>query len=402
MTNKSPPIYAVIGGIAAFIIVMGIGRFAYTPILPHLQDAVRLTDEMAGYLASANYFGYLLGALMAGISQWKKGKTFNLRFYLVINILATIAMGLTDHYLLWFFFRFMSGLTSGLVFVLASSIVLDVLALTNHSTWSGIFYSGVGIGILISGLMVPVLDHYFSWRGSWLGLGAFSIFIGVLPFLWLKENTSTEIKHSIITSTQISRNQGILPWLIASYGCEGMGYSVSGTFLVALVQGIPSLSHIPSISWVFVGIAAIPSCMIWALVAKKYCNLTALQFAFFAQIVGVILPAVLINSYGALIGSILFGATFMGITTLVVSEGRKIAPNRSSKVIGYLTCVYGIGQMIGPSVAGILIAKSGNYHSSLFFAASVLVCGMLLLAVGQVKAARSDKVINRKQHYLLK
>jgi predicted MFS family arabinose efflux permease len=401
MINQSSPIYVVVGGVAALIIVMGIGRFAYTPILPHFQDAVHLTDVMAGYLASVNYLGYLLGALLSGISQWKKGKIFYLRFYLVINILTTITMGLTDYYLLWFFFRFISGLTSGLVFVLASSIILDVLALTNQSLWSGMFYSGVGIGILITGLIVPVLDHYFSWRGAWIGLGILSIFIGVLTFLWLKENSSIKIKYpsSILSRPQTSRKQRILPWLIASYGCEGMGYSVSGTFLVTLVQRIPSLSHIPALSWVFVGVAAIPSCMIWALVAKKYSNLVALQIAFFTQIVGVILPMIFFNSYGALIGSLLFGATFMGITTLAVSEGRTIAPNQSSKVIGYLTFVYGIGQMIGPSVAGILIAKSGNYNSSLIFAASVLVCGMLLLGVGQMKDSRTNKVINRKYSY---
>jgi predicted MFS family arabinose efflux permease len=178
--------------------------------------------------------------------------------------------------------------------------------------------------------------------------------------------------------------------LSAYYGCEGMGDSVSGTFLVALVQNVPSLSHIPALSWMFVGIAAIPSCVIWALVAKKYSNLPALQIAFFTQIVGVILPVIFFNSYGALIGALLFGATFMGITTLAVSEGRRIAPHQSSKVIGYLTCVYGIGQMIGPSVAGILIAKSGNYHSSLLFAASVLVGGMLFLGIGQIRVARTN------------
>lgn len=376
----------MIGGIAALVIVMGIGRFAYTPILPYLQDAVRLPDDIAGYLASINYLGYLLGALLAGISKWKKRKIFYLRFYVILNILTTMTMGLTDYYLLWFFFRFISGFTSGLVFVLASSMILDALALSKKLHWSGMFYSGVGLGIFITGLMVPVFNHFFSWGGAWIGLGIFSVFISVFTFLWLKEN-SAKITHPplIVSRTQPVHKQKVLPWLIASYGCEGMGYSVSGTFLVALVQDIPSLKHFPALSWVFVGAAAIPSCILWALVAKKYGNLLTLQIAFFVQMVGVILPAVFMNSYGALIGALLFGATFMGITTLAVSEGRMTTPNKSSKVIGHLTFVYGIGQMIGPSIAGILIANSGNYHTSLMFAACVLVFGMLLLGIGQIK-----------------
>jgi len=395
MINKSSPINVVMGGMAALIVVMGIGRFAYTPILPDFQKAVRLSDVMAGFLASVNYLGYLLGALGAGFSKWKNGKTFYLRSFLVINILATLAMGLTEHDWLWCFFRFISGLTSGIVFVLASSMVLDVLAAAKPSLWSGVYYSGVGIGIFLTGLIVPVLEHHFSWRGAWIGLGLLSLFIGIFPFLWLKEHASPGKPSPSSPRPRSARKRRMLPWLIASYGCEGMGYSVSATFLVALVQKIPSLGHHPALSWVFVGVAAIPSCIVWALAAKTFRHLVALQLAFFTQIVGVILPVFFFNSYGALIGALLFGATFMGITTLAVSEGRNLAPHQSSQAIGYLTGVYGIGQMIGPAVAGVLIAKSGNYHSSLIFATAVLVCGMLLLGAGQIITANSkDRIVD--------
>ncbi len=390
MNRKNKPLFVLVGGMSALAIVMGIGRFAYTPILPYLQDFVHLSSGTAGYLASSNYLGYLLGALFAGIFRWKGGKTFPLRIFLALNILTTVAMGLTDHLPLWFILRFLSGLSSGVVFVLASSLTLDVLARAGKPVWAGSFYSGVGIGIFFTGLLVPWLNHYFGWQGTWIGVGLLSFFLSPFTIGWLREDLSPQREGPPPDrlSTSLPGKNKILPWLVAAYGCEGMGYIVSGTFLVALVREIPSLNHDPALSWVIVGLAAIPSSVLLAQAAAKWGDLNVLQTAYFLQMIGVILPTLLYNSYGALAGSLLFGGTFMGITTLAVSAGRRMASRESSKVIGLLTFVYGVGQMAGPSLAGFFITGTGNYTSSLLFAAVVLGCGMLFLGAGQIKASK--------------
>ncbi|WP_194841357.1 YbfB/YjiJ family MFS transporter [Salinibacillus xinjiangensis] len=398
MSHKSNTLLPVIGGISALCIVMGIGRFAYTPILPLMQEATELNDAMAGNLASSNYLGYLLGALAGGMVKWGKGKGFYIQLYLLINILTTFLMGLTSLFWLWFIFRFISGLTSGFVFVLASSIVLDHLARSKRSTWSGLFYSGVGIGIFITGFMVPVFDQFFNWQGSWIGLGLISLMIGVFSMLWLREPQSS-FKQSKQPTASSKGQKVLLPWLIAAYGCEGCGYIISGTFLVALVKDIPALSSYPSLSWIFVGVAAIPSCIIWAHLAQKWGKLLTLQIAFVMQMIGVLFPILFFNAYGALIGALLFGLTFMGITTLCVLTARQIFPEQSSKVIGYLTCIYGIGQIIGPVVAGYLISTSGKYNSSLVLAAVVLFFGLMFLGVGQYKASKNHSNVNQSIHY---
>lgn len=372
---------------------MGIGRFAYTPILPIMQGSHMLSEQGAGYLASANYFGYLLGAICAGILKWRKGKQFYLSLYLIVNIITTIAMGITEQSIVWFGLRFISGFSSGLVFVLASSIVMDTLTFYKRMTWSGIFYSGVGIGIFICGLFVPIIAHYFSWEGAWVGIGIIATIIYLSTLVFVKDHPSIQVKEKLLADPKHDKKtkNSTLRWLIASYGCEGVGYIVSATFLVAFVQNIASLSRFPSVSWMFVGLAAAPSCYIWSLIAKKWGNMPSLQLAYLLQVVGVLLPVFLFNAIGALIGALLFGATFMGITTLFMAEARRIVVSQSNQVIGYFTFFYGIGQMIGPAIAGILITRSGNYQSALFFAASVLVCGMLLLGVVQLKEMMNKK-----------
>lgn len=384
--GKDSPLKIVIGGMVALIVVMGIGRFAYTPILPLMQNARLFEEQVAGYLASANYFGYLLGAICAGIMKWRKGKQFYVSVYLLISFLTTITMGLTEHWIAWFTLRFISGFASGLVFVFASSIVMDALSMHMRFTWSGIFYSGVGIGIFISGLLIPIFHYYFNWQGAWIGIGVVACILSMVVILFLKEHPPSYVKEKTPVADGIRPSQnGRLRLFIAAYGCEGVGYIVSATFLVALIQEIPSLSGFPSISWILVGLAAAPSCFIWANLATKWGNMPTLQIAFFLQIIGVLLPIVFHNAAGALIGAFLFGATFMGITTLFMAEARSLVAMESSQVIGYLTFFYGIGQMIGPTVAGIFITNSGGYRSALIFAASVLICGMVLLSIVQVK-----------------
>jgi MFS family permease len=392
--TRGEPLRIVIGGIIALMIAMGIGRFAYTPILPAMQAGVHLSDATSGYLASSNYLGYLLGAFFVGAMKWKKTRVHHLRIHLLLNTATTAAMGLTSSLVLWLIFRFVSGVTSGFIFVLASSIVLDVLATHGRLTWSGIYYAGTGLGIFIAGLLVPVLITWENWRGAWLGMGLLSLCASILPWVWLREAHRKNPAVISAPSTEVSGegSTSIFPWLVAAYGCEGLGYIVSGTFLVAVAERIPGLQGFAGYSWVLVGLASMPSCVIWAWVAKKWGFVRSLILAYTVQMVGVVLPAVLPNTVGVYVGSILFGGTFMGITTVATTAGRMLHPNRSSQAIGYMTGVYGVGQIIGPVGTGILVGMGEGYRLPLVLSGGVLLVGVCLLLIGQARSSNPRAV----------
>lgn len=382
--KKSPPYLAIIGGIFALVIAMGVGRFAYTPILPFMLGLDHFYESLAGYLASSNYLGYLLGAIVTGSLKWKKGKAFYIKIYLIISVLTTILMGVTEHYSWWLVLRFVSGFSSGVIFVLVSSVILDLLFKSNRSSWSGIFYGGVGLGIVFSGLFVFFIEPYFGWHGTWIGLGLFCVIFG-LTILWVKDQNQdyNMLPQSTQNGIEIKRNP-LFIWLILSYGFEGLGYIISGTFLVAIIERIDGLSYIAPFGWVVVGIGAIPSCYIWMLIGNKISYIKALYIAYFLQVIGIILPVIFPNVFGALIGAFLFGATFMGITTLTLAEARNLYPEESNRIIGFLTAAYGVGQVIGPAVAGVLTEMSGSYNISLIFAAIVLCFALVSLKQFQI------------------
>lgn len=379
--NKRPFLF-LIGGIFSLMIAMGVGRFAYTPILPLMQNALSFTDALAGYLASSNYAGYFVGAIFAGILPLKKHKTFYLRVSLVVSIFTTCMMGLSHSYMFMLIVRFISGVASAFIFVLASSIVLDKLAVSGKTNWSGFFYSGVGFGIFFSTLFIPSFNNLFMWEGVWIGLAIVSVILTIFVWLWLKDSPNTIIKKDEqIVITQAPPLKWI-SWLIIAYGLEGLGYIVTGTFIVSIAEKTSTFNIDPALVWMVVGLGAIPSCIIWSTLAKKWGFVKSLVISMILQSIGIALPAFWLTQSSLIISALLFGATFMGITTLATTLARQMSPSNSSRIIGYLTAIYAAGQMIGPTIAGILLSNTQSFNSALIGAASVVLVGSLLLVSG--------------------
>jgi predicted MFS family arabinose efflux permease len=356
-----------------------------------MQSALSFTDAVAGYLASTNYAGYFVGAILAGVLPLKKHKAFYLRVSLLISIFTTFSMGLSHSYILMLLFRFISGVASAFIFVLASSIVLDKLAVTGKTNWSGLFYAGVGFGIFFSTLFIPSLNNLFEWEAVWIGLAIVSVILTIFVWLWLKDSPNTIMKKDEkVVVTQVPPLKW-LPWLIIAYGLEGLGYIVTGTFIVSIAEKTSNFSSDPTFVWMVVGLGAIPSCIIWSTLAKKWGFVKSLVFSMTLQALSIALPVFWLSQTSLIISALLFGATFMGITTLATTLARQMNPTNSSRIIGYLTAIYAVGQMIGPTIAGILSSYTQSYNSALIGAACVVLIGAVLL-VGGIRYDQVPKI----------
>lgn len=374
------PYTLVIGGVFALFIAMSIGRFAYTPILPFMQQEAGFSTRFAGFLASSNYAGYLVGAIIASIVPLKRNRAIFLRISIISSIVLTLLMGLTYSHTSWMVWRFLSGITSAFVFVLASSLILDQLAKQRKLGWVGVMYGGVGLGIFISGLLVPLLIENFHYEGAWIGLACLAGLLSIIVFLTVKEDDSSQVvTPSSPLHIKTTKNPKWLPWLLASYGLEGLGYIVTGTFIVAIAEQTPAFSGNATSVWVLVGLTAIPSCVLWAYFGNKYGYMSSLMVLLMIQAVGITLPAISTSSTSFYVSAILFGATFMGVTTLATAFARNKNPLGSARVIAIMTTIYALGQMIGPSIAGVLTAETESYTWALSGAGFLVFVGALFL-----------------------
>jgi predicted MFS family arabinose efflux permease len=364
----------LLGGIIVLAAAMGIGRFAYTPILPAMQRAGHLDNTQAGLLAAANSIGYLLGAVLVSSLVRPSRRVGMLRLSVATVAVATVLMATTTNLLAWGLIRFVAGLAGAGVFVLATGMVLDELRHGGQATRSGWLFSGVGLGIAISGTVVYATTSELGWRGDWVAL-AFVASIAFFPvWQWFPFSSRAAGAAPRAHASDASVPSRMLGVLFVAYFLEGVGYSVSGTFLSAIAKRTTGSEELGSLVWIVVGLAAIPATVLWAGAARRAGYAPALAAAFLVQAVGILLP-ITNDSVSVVASAALFGGTFMGITTLTLTLAGFFTPHGSAGLIGALTAVFGVGQIIGPAVAGLITDHAGGFTPTLVAASAVVLVG---------------------------
>ncbi len=344
-----------------------------------MQEATGFGAATAGWIAGWNYLGYLLGALAASFMAARESRGAVLLTSIAASILTTAAMGLTTDVALWCALRFASGLASAGVLVISSAIVLEALAKAVRPHLMGVHFSGVGIGIALSGIVVALGVGTFDWRGLWYALAGVGVALALLalPLAQRREARGAAVPAAAAPKEHFS---GAL--LIASYFLEGLGYVVTGTFLVAIAKQMPGIGGAAESLWIAVGLAGAPSTLLWSRVAQRWGAPAALIAAHLVQAAGIVLPVFSDSLWIALIAAVFFGGTFMGITAVIVAYGGRISWH-PARMIGLLTAAFGLGQMIGPVIAGWLAERQGGFNGSLLLAAGAVVLGAVLIALGR-------------------
>ena len=367
----------LVAGAAALALAVGIGRFAYTPVLPSMQEATGFGAATAGWIAGWNYLGYLLGALAAAQLAAGASRIPILMGSIAASLLTTAAMGIATSVELWCALRFLSGLASAGVLVISSAIVLETLAKAQRPHLMGVHFSGVGTGIALSGLAVAFGVGHLDWKGLWFALAGVSIALALFTLPLQRADPPATGTRAATPSERFS--PGLL---IASYFLEGLGYVVTGTFLVAIARQMPAIGGAAESLWITVGLAAAPSTLLWSRAAQRWGAPNALIAAHLVQAAGIVLPVLFGQLWVAVLAAVCFGSTFMGITAVIVAFGGRVA-ERPARMIGLLTAAFGLGQMIGPVIAGWLAERQGSFDGSLVLAAGAVALGAALLALGR-------------------
>jgi len=395
--KKISTAHFISGGLCSLVIAMGVGRFAYTPLLPGMQEQFGFNDAIAGLIASLNYVGYLLGAVLCRKSLTNAMKLWGFRYSLLISLLTTLTMGLFDSTGTWMVLRFLGGAASAGVFVLGSAIVMDQLEKSASSHLAMLIYSGVGLGIALSGVISPVLTEAFGVQNAWIGLTIMCLPLATWCWYTLLPPAQVHNEQRIQKEEARVTNPNLLGWLSGAYFCEGFGYIVSGTFMVAFLKQTAGVNSSGEVAWIIVGLSASAAVPFFHLLSRYWGPVKVLIFAHGLQAIGIVLPVISRHWLAVNLGAVMFGGTFMGITALSLYIGKTLRPNKSQAVIGLLTAVYGVGQILGPLVSGILSTHSGNFKSALILSSAIVTIGGLLLIIGKFRTENNGSSILKNQ-----
>lgn len=379
MLDQGQRIKVLGAGIFSLLLAVGVARFSYTPLLPLMQAQAGLGIAEAGWLASINYAGYLSGALIASLISDMILKDRLYRIGMVVALLSTIVMGLSTDVAVWAVSRYFAGLSSAAGMLLGTGLILNWLMRHGHRSELGIHFAGLGLGIAGCALLVEFLTPQLGWRGQWFAFAAVGALLLVPALRWLPKPDASGLAATSGQMADHPPGKLYLRIFIAAYFCAGVGFVISTTFIVAIVNKLPGLAGQGNLAFLAIGIGAAPACIVWDLVARRIGDVNALIAAAGLQVVGILLPVVAGGLAMTLLGALLFGATFVGMVSLVMTMAGRYYPTRPAKMMGKMTLSYGAAQIAAPLATAALATRLGSYEVGLYLAAAVMVLGTCLL-----------------------
>ena len=364
-------------GMLTLAAAIGIGRFAFTPILPIMQKDAGLSLAAAGWLASANYIGYFIGALSA---IWIRTRSAAIvRASLVAIALLTAAMGASHQPLAWFMLRALAGIASAWVLVFGSAWVLQRLAEMGSHGLGGVVFAGVGLGIaLAGGLCLVFLQLAWSSDSTWIAMGAVALLFTVMSWPgFASAGAGAPTAPGAATEAPLRSTEHMR--LIGSYGCFGFGYIIPATFLPAMARDVISDPGIFGWAWPIFGTAAVISALAAGWLSSRLTFRALWIAAHFILAFGVAVPVAWAGMRGILLSALCVGSTFMVATMAGMQEARRVAPNNAAGLMAAMTAAFAIGQILGPVLVSIVAGNPRGMDLTLIAAASVLTLGALLL-----------------------
>lgn len=377
MPSHATSLRLALAALAALALAMGVGRFAFTPLLPMMETDGLLSVSQGGLLASVHFAGYFLGALIAARLTVSPGTV--LRVSIVAIALSTLGMGLTDAFPIWLGLRFLAGVCSAFALVLISNHVLRRLQAEGETQLHGWVFSGVGAGILLTGLAVLMLmARHMSSAASWQIIGAASL--AVAAFLWFQFQAKFPADSE---NQQFHASQRApLEWVpITAYGALGIGYIIPATYLPVMARDMVDAPLEFGLSWPVFGAAAFISTPL-AMYAQKYVsNLQIWIASQFVMATGSLLPAAFPHIAAIVGAGICVGGTFMIITMAGMKEAHRLsAGGDAQRLIAVMTAAFAAGQMIGPALAGWAYAATQSFAAPLLLASAALALTAAALA----------------------
>jgi predicted MFS family arabinose efflux permease len=378
----------ILAGILALIVGVGVARFVFTSLLPSMLEN-HLTVAFAGVLASINYVGYLAGSIFAIFIKDINAKVKYFRIGMVICVFTTLVLGISNDDLIWSISRIIAGFGAAMALVVGSAIVMSKLKMESKTKAMGIHFSGIGFSVLITDLIVRAVFAYGEdWRTAWVVLTIFG-FVSAIYSVYIL-SFDKEVKQNVaIHKFDKSLFTPFVILLIIAYFTEGVGMVVQGTFLPDIINSLEGLNGYGGFTWTIVGLAGIPSCIIWMTLASKKGSINIIIIAMLLQVVGILIPAFTSNIYLNLFSGVLYGGTFVGLVALFMNLGGKIAGSNPVILMGALTTAYGIGQVGAPLYSVKFISIFGNYSVALYVTALIVFCGAMLLFLAK-KIANDD------------
>ena len=396
-SGSTQPWAIAFAGMASLAIAMGIGRFAFTPLLPMMLHDGTLTLAQGSWLATANYLGYLAGALFGMALPWLAPRAYavlhpavlaklGIAFTAIFTVAMALPLSMTSPGL-WTALRFGAGVCSAITLLGVASWCMVRLAALGRAELAALIFAGPGMGILLTGLFASAMVK-LQWHATsgWLLFAILALLLCIpiwpviagraaLPQKGANAATSNTAANALAAAPVPARVLHAV-----AYGLSGLGYIVSATFLPVIARAVlPGDSIWADLFWPIAGLGAVVGIVLSVRAKPHWDRRWLLIAAYLVQASGIALGLLLPTTLGFALGSVLLGLPFTVITFFGLQEARRLWPSSADSFVALVSVLYGIGQIAGPPMVAWLLHHSAEgqqgFERGLGLAAGALVLG---------------------------
>lgn len=384
----TPYLRATFSVFAATLLGIGLARFAYTPLIPALIAAGWFPPSDTAYLGAANLAGYLVGAVFGRALAARFGTVTTLRAMLLLATATFFASVVPVHFAWFFVWRFCSGLAGAVLMVLAAPSVLPHIPAGRRGLAAGLMFTGVGIGVMSSGTLVPLLIAQ-GLDVTWTVLGLMAV--GLTIVAWGGWPAQGGKPATLPAATKAPR---ALIALYAVYGLNAVGLVPHMVFLVDFIaRGLDQGIAVGARYWVVFGLGAMLGPVTTGLVADRTGFRVGLRLALVIQAAMIGLLALRHDAVSLFASSLVIGAFAPGIAQLVLGRLHELTSDERERRAGWsiATVAFALGQGASAYLMSYVFARSDGHYTAIFAlgaAALVAALAVELVAGGDRRTAR--------------
>jgi MFS family permease len=398
----------VVTGMICIVACLGFGRFALGMLLPSMASTLQLSYSQIGFISTGNFIGYLIAVLLCGRIAARMGSRRLIVAALLIIACSMALISRAHHFPVILVLYFITGMGSGAANVPVMGLITAWFDRAIRGRAAGFVVIGSGFAIIISGQLIPWVNRMVGpegWRLNWLLLAGMVGTIAIVASLFLKNRpadvgleplgndgkTMGVVSHQTTDDRSIYRNRTL--YLLGSiYFLFGYTYVIYATFIVTtLVKERGFSETIAGTFWSWVGFLSLFSGPIFGTLSDKIGRKGGLMLVFFFQMLAYLLVAAHLPPLFLYLSIGFYGIVAWSIPSIMVAAvSEYVGLDRALAAFGFITFIFGLGQITGPSIAGILAEKTGSFSSSFamaaLFAGAAIILTTFLKKPGQARS----------------
>lgn len=374
---------------------LGLGRLAYSPILPHMQAGLGLSNTQAGTLATGNFVGYLLLSVIGGLLAARFGPRLIISFSMIVVGLTMILTGLAGSFWSAMLWRVLTGMGSGGSNIPALGLLAAWFAPRRRGLAVGIAIAGSSIALIATGYVVPPVLVSFGrdgWRAAWIIMGGVVLLLALLAWLTLRDFPAErgleplggawagrpgDERASSLAWGSVYRS-GVVWHLGLIYIAWGIAYIYITFFNKYLVTEVGLSDQTAGRLWSLVGWLSLTCGFTWGALSDRWGRKAGLALVYTVHAASFVLFALADGGISHILSAVLFGLSAWSIPAIMAAAcSDQVGPRLAPAALGFLTVFFGVGQIVGPYVAGLLADRLGTFVPAFLIAGGVALLGAL-------------------------